>query len=126
MYNRLLSYFDSNNILSKNQFGFRKNHSTLLALLQILDKLSNAFNERKHIVGVFLDLSKAFHTVDHNILFDKSAFYGVRGLPLDCLKNYFANRSQYIMVLNIMVLVLAIQPLLAASRKDLFWVLCYF
>ena len=96
MYNRLISYFDSNNILSKNQFGFRKNHSTLLALLQILDKLSNAFNERKYIVGVFLDLSKAFHTVDHNILFDKSAFYGVRGLPLDCLKNYFANRSQFV------------------------------
>jgi hypothetical protein len=47
-------------------------------------------------VGVFLDLSKAFDTVDHNILFDKLAFYGVRGLPLDWLKNYFANRSQFV------------------------------
>ena len=96
MYNRFLNYFDSNNILSKNQFGFRKNHSTSLALLQILDKVSNAFDERKYTVGVFLDLSKAFDTVDHNILFDKLAFYGVRGLPLDWLKNYFANRSQFV------------------------------
>ena len=47
-------------------------------------------------MGIFLDLSKAFDTVNHDILFDKLSFYGIRGLPLDWLKNYFLNRFQYV------------------------------
>ena len=88
VYSRLINYFDSNNILFKNQYGFRKNHSTSLALLDLVDKITLAIDERKYTVGIFLDLSKAFDTVNHDILFDKLSFYGIRGLPLDWLKSY--------------------------------------
>ena len=96
VYKRLINYLDSNNILFKKQYGFRKNHSTSLALLDLVDKITSAIDEKKYTVGIFLDLSKAFDTVNHDILFDKLSFYGIRGLPLDWLKNYFLNRFQYV------------------------------
>ena len=89
VYKRLINYLDSNNILFNKQYGFRKNHSTLLALLDLVDKITSAIDEKKYTVGIFLDLSKAFDTVNHDILFDKLSFYSIRGLPLDWLINYF-------------------------------------
>ena len=79
-----------------NQFGFRKNHSTSLALLNLLDKITSAIDEKKYTIGVFLDLSKAFDRVNHAILFDKLEHYGIRGLALEWIKNYFCNRVQYV------------------------------
>ena len=64
----------------------------LLALLDLVDKITLAIDKKKYTVGIFLDLSKAFDTVNHDILFDKLSFYGIHGLPLDWLKNYFLNR----------------------------------
>ena len=65
-------------------------------MLDLVDKITSAIDEKKYTVGIFLDLSKAFDTVNHDILFDKLSFYGIRGLPLDWLKNYFLNRFQYV------------------------------
>ena len=96
VYKRLINYLDSNNILFKKQCGFRKNLSTSLALLDLVDKITSAIDEKKYTVGIFLDFSKAFDTVNHDILFDQFSFYGIRGLPLDWLKNYFLNRFQYV------------------------------
>ena len=67
-------------------------------MLDLVDKITSAIDEKKYTstVGIFLDLSKAFDTVTHDILFDKLSFYGIRGLPLDWLKKNFLNRFQYV------------------------------
>ena len=62
--------------MSENQYGFGKNHSTSLALVDLYDKISLAIDQKEFAVGVFLDLSKAFDTLDHNILCDKLDHYG--------------------------------------------------
>ena len=68
MYNRLYSYFGQNKILYGKQFGLRSHHSTDHALVELVDSVFDSFNETIHMIGVFVDLSKAFETVDHNIL----------------------------------------------------------
>ena len=82
MYNRLLRFLNNHNILSDNQYGFRKQHSTAYALACLYDKISSAIENKECTVGIFIDLSKAFDTVDHNILISKSEHYGVRGTVL--------------------------------------------
>ena len=63
VYVRLIKYLTKHNILSDNQFGFRKNHSTFMAVLDLIDNLSNSIDKKEFSVGVFIDLSKAFDTV---------------------------------------------------------------
>ena len=98
VYNRLMNYIDINQMLFRNQYRFRKNHSTTLALINLYDKISAGFDANKHTVGIFLDLSKAFDTVDHTILISKLNLkhYGIRGLPLEWIQNYLSNRFQYV------------------------------
>ena len=80
-YKRLLSYISSQNIRYDNQFGFRARHSTGLALNILVDKITESLDPGESMVGVFLDFSKAFDTVDHNILLSKLHTYGIRGPP---------------------------------------------
>ena len=93
MYNRLLNFINKYNILYKYQFGFRKNHSTSMALMTIVDKISEALQNKQFVLGVFLDLSKAFDTVYHEILCQKLQYYGICGLANDWIKSYLSNRS---------------------------------
>ena len=96
VYNRILKYLDKHCILFRNQYGFRKGHSTSFALLHLFEKLSSAIDRREYTVGIYLDLSKAFDTVDFDILFDKLEHYGIRGIALNWIKDYFSRRSQFV------------------------------
>jgi hypothetical protein len=96
MYNRFVEFIDKNNILYINQYGFRIGHTTSLALTIFIDKITTALSQNKSTIGVFLDFSKAFDTVDHEILFSKLEHYGIRGLAIQWIKSYLSNRQQYV------------------------------
>ena len=88
MYKRLITFLDKHQVLSENQYGFHKNHSTSYALTQLYDKISCAIDNKEITVGVFIDLSKAFDIVDHNILLEKLEHHGIRGLALNWFRSY--------------------------------------
>lgn len=71
MFNWLNKFLSKFSILHDNQYGFRPGHSTELALADAIDKIYSALDSSKYCIGVFLDLSKAFDTIDHNILLHK-------------------------------------------------------
>ena len=100
VYVRLNKYLTENHILHQNQFGFRPKLSTCLALLQLVDELTQSIDAGNVTVGVFVDLAKAFDTVDHAILLGKLNFYGIRGIPQQWFADYLTNRKQFVSIHN--------------------------
>ena len=98
MYNRLSKFFNSFKLLTDKQFGFRENHSTAMALINLIDKISESLENRNFTIGIFIDLSKAFDTIDHSILLDKLYLYGIRGVVHNWFTRYLSNRSQFVTV----------------------------
>ena len=96
IYNQLINYIDKHEILYEYQFGFRKGHSTAQAISEITDNLKKTIDNNMYTCGVFLDLSKAFDTVNHSILLKKLEAYGIRGIALKWFSNYLKNRKQYV------------------------------
>ena len=92
IYNRLVEFAEKHDILYRCQFGFRKNHSTSHALIHLVNKIASAIDQHETKVGVFLDLSKAFDTLNHQILFAKLEHYGIRDVALQWFKSYFSCR----------------------------------
>ena len=90
----VLRFLDDNNILYEYQFGFRKYYSTSHAIITLVERVTKALDTGKYIVGVFLDLKKAFDTVDHCILLNKLEKYGTRGNILNWVKSYLSFRVQ--------------------------------
>ena len=91
LYNRLLDYFTYFNLFFCNQLGFRPKKSTVDALVNITETIRHDLTH-KLPVAIFLDLKKAFDTVDHSILNKKLESYGIRGYLLSCLSSYFKKR----------------------------------
>ena len=100
MHKQLSKFLKRYQILYDYQFGFREGHSTTLALIEIVDNILYGMDHGKHVAGIYMDLSKAFDTVDHEILFQKLQHYGIRGLPLQWFKSYLTNRKQYTIANN--------------------------
>ena len=82
-------------ILYQFQFGFRENHSTEMAIITLLDHFIGALEKGHHIIGIFLDFSKAFDTVNHEILLEKLSKYGIRGIANTWIRSYLDNREQF-------------------------------
>ena len=100
IYERLYNYFVSKGILYDRQFGFRKNHSTSHALNFSVDHIRAAIENGNHVLGIFIDFSKAFDTIDHEILLNKLMNYGVRGKTHSLISSYLSNRTQYVSILD--------------------------
>ena len=99
--NRLNKFIERHKILSNNQYGFRNNHSTPLAPIDLIEKLTNYLDNKRITVGIFIDLKKAFDTIDHELLLRKLERYGVRGIEHNWLKSYMNNRKQYVSFDNV-------------------------
>ena len=101
IHTELTKFITKFNILHPFQFGFRTNSSTEMALTQIIEEISENMQNGKITCSVFLDLAKAFDTVDHQTLITKLYNYGVRGLPAKLIENYLKNRTQITLINNI-------------------------
>ena len=96
VYRRTVYFLKTHSIFSNFQFGFREKHNTEHALLNFIDKVAHALDNSSHLVGIFLDFSKAFDTINHDILLFKLSHYGVRGKALEWFRSYLSNRRQYV------------------------------
>ena len=94
MYNRLEEFLKSSEVFYKYQFGFRKHYSINHALIIIVEKIRDALDKNMYTCGVFIDLEKAFDTVNHQILLSKLYHYGIRGITNKWLSSYLSGRSQ--------------------------------
>ena len=98
VYNQLNHFLEKGNILFKHKFDFRKNYSTEQAILELIDNVKMKIDNKEGMCSIFLDLSKAFDTVNHQILLQKLYRYGIRGVPLQWFKSYLESRAQYVEV----------------------------
>ena len=100
IFTRTIKFLNTHNIFTNSQFGFRQKHSTIHALLNFIDKTAHAIDNHSHLIGIFLDFSKAFDTINHNILLNKLSHYGIRGIALEWYRSYLQHRQQYVSLNN--------------------------
>ena len=92
MYSRMISFIEKHHLLYNAQYGFRKSHSTQHAILDIINEIQSNMDKRLFSCGIFIDLKKAFDTVDHTILLKKLSFYGFRGIINEWFQSYLKDR----------------------------------
>ncbi|KAG5666693.1 hypothetical protein PVAND_014708 [Polypedilum vanderplanki] len=95
---RILSFLEHTESNDPTQFGFKKKKSTADAVIKLLSSVSNALDRQEVVISIFIDVKKAFDTVDHEIVLFKAEKLGVRGLVLEILRDYLKNRSQFVMI----------------------------
>ena len=101
IYNRLVCFLEKNNVLHEQQFGFRQNYSTSLAINALVNKFHESIECNNFMLGIFIDLSRAFDTLSHEILCNKLNHYGIRGIALEWIRDYLSNRKQYVIYNNV-------------------------
>ena len=100
MHTQLIEYFTDNNLLSSQQYGFRSNRSTELAALELMDRNIHHMNENCCPINIYLDFSKAFDSLNYDILLSKLAYYGIQPNALRLLTSYLQDRCQYVQLDN--------------------------
>ena len=98
MHKIISDYLENFKLLYKYQYGFRKGHSTIQAITELVDNIKLYMDDNKLSCGIFVDLSKAFDTVNHNILLAKLEHYGIRGNTNKLFKSYLTNRKQFVQI----------------------------
>lgn len=101
MISRCDTFICKYNLYNASQYGFRSGRSTSMALLQLTEELTCALDSKLSTVGVFIDLKKAFDTIDHHLLLKKLEYYEFRGIVHKWLTSHLSNRKQYVQVGNI-------------------------
>lgn len=96
VHKQLYAYMNDNKLLCLNQHGFRPRHSTETATLEFVDRILSLLDNDKVPFSIFIDLSKAFDTLNHNILLSKLSYYGIKHTPLKWFQSYLYNRRQYV------------------------------
>lgn len=91
---QLYDYFEKNKIFTECQYGFRTNKSTTLAILDLLEYISEGLEEKQYVVTTFCDLSKAFDSVSHSVLITKLTYYGLNKNSLNIIESYLSERKQ--------------------------------
>jgi len=91
----MVSYVKKNNIVYKSHYGFREGHSIRLALMELIKDITSNLNNNLVIAGVFIDLKKAFDTIDHSIFIKELFHYGVRGIASSWINHYLTNRKEF-------------------------------
>ena len=95
---RLEQFISKNNILTDCQFGFRTGRSSSMAIVNLMEKITNSLDNMKAVISVFIDLKKAFDTIDHTILLQKLNHYGIRGIVNQWICSYLTYRKQYVQI----------------------------
>lgn len=93
---RFDSFLDKYKIIHPSQYGFQTKKNTTTALMELVEEITDNFEQKKKVVGIFIDLQKAFDTVNHEILLTKLEHYGLRGTALNWITSYLNNRKQYV------------------------------
>ena len=93
---RLSGFLVKQGLIFEGQYGFRRGHSTSMAITDLVERIHTAWQNGLHSIGIFIDLRKAFDTVDHSILIAKLENFGIRGTVLQLFKSYLENRKQFV------------------------------
>ena len=101
MHSQLMHYFSENKLFSTQQYGFRPNRSTELAALELMDRNIDNMNKSRCPINIYVDLSKAFDSLDDNILLSKLKFYGLDDKAINLLRSYLSNKDQFVQLDNI-------------------------
>ena len=96
IFKQLSTYLNEHKLLYASQYGFRAGHSTELASIELIDRITQDLDKGKIPISIFLDLSKAFDTLDHFILLQKLNYYGIKSVELKLFQDYLPNRTQYV------------------------------
>jgi hypothetical protein len=93
---RLMLFFQKNWVITETQYEFRKGKCLEIAVQAFIEKIQEALDNRKYSVGIFIDLTKAYDTLNHKVMMEKLSSYGIRGITNMWFKSYLSNRRQYI------------------------------
>ena len=100
IFTQLYNYFHEKKLFYNAQYGFREKHSTEFAALELVDRITVEMDKMDTPISIFLDLSKAFDTLDHNILLTKLDYYGIKGIAHKLMKSYLTDRKQFVEIEN--------------------------